>query len=320
MDYPLENISQIGELALGSRLSRLSDQLYSSMDKAYKATGVGLQSRWFPVVYNLFHSPEPLAITDIAKAIGQSHASVSQVTKALLDNGIVTCRSDSKDERKRLIELSEDGRARCRKASPLWQATRTIVEDLLGASQGGLLGNLGALEDALTAESLDQRITKEHKRITLDRVEIIPYDPAYRAEFKRLNVEWLEEYFYVEAIDEEVLSNPEKYVLEPGGEVFFASLDDDIVGTCGVMPRGSDTLLLVRMGVSKSHQNLGVGRKLLAAAIEWYEASDASLFYLESNSRLEPAIRLYESMGFQHTEPPEPSIYGRTNVYMAYKP
>lgn len=316
----MENINQIGGLALGSRLNRLSDQLYTSMDRAYKASGIGLQSRWFPVVYNLFHSTEPLAITEIAKAIGQSHASVSQVTKALLKSGLVTGISDTKDERRRLISLNEEGRHRCRKASPLWHATRITVEELLGASQGDLLENLGSLENALNAESFDQRIAMVHKRITSDRIEIIPYDPAYAPDFKRLNVEWLEVYFYVEAIDEEVLSNPEKHILKAGGEVFFARLDDEIIGTCAIVPRGQDTMMLVRMGVTKARQNLGVGRKLLDEAIRWFKASDASHFCLESNSKLEPAIKLYESMGFAHAEPDEPSSYERTNVYMTYQP
>ena len=84
---------------------------------------------------------------------------------------------------------------------------------------------------------------------------------------------------------------------------------------------GDRTKVTLRFrGREMAHQNLGVGRKLLDEAIRWFKASDASNFCLESNSKLAPAIRLYESMGFAHAEPDEPSSYERTNVYMAYQP
>ena len=37
---------------------------------------------------------------------------------------------------------------------------------------------------------------------------IIDYNPKYAQDFKALNIEWLETFFYVEDYDNEVLSNP----------------------------------------------------------------------------------------------------------------
>ena len=39
----------------------------------------------------------------------------------------------------------------------------------------------------------------------VEKVEIIAYQPKYAAHFYKLNVEWLEKYFYVEPYDEKVL-------------------------------------------------------------------------------------------------------------------
>ena len=44
--------------------------------------------------------------------------------------------------------------------------------------------------------------------------EIISYQPKYAEDFKNLNIAWLEKYFVVEPYDLEVLSFPEKYILE----------------------------------------------------------------------------------------------------------
>ena len=64
----------------------------------------------------------------------------------------------------------------------------------------------------------------------------------------------------------------------------------------------------------------GIGRRLLAAAIRWFEAHGGGELHLETNSVLAPAIGLYESAGFVHAERPGgPSAYARANVYMVYR-
>jgi GNAT superfamily N-acetyltransferase len=72
------------------------------------------------------------------------------------------------------------------------------------------------------------------------------------------------------------------------------------------------------MAVTESSQGAGVGRRLLEAAIAEARAAGARRLYLETNRKLGPAIRLYESMGFRHL-PPErvvPSPYVRSDVSM----
>ena len=49
-------------------------------------------------------------------------------------------------------------------------------------------------------------------RVYDDGLEIITFDARYRDDFKRLNVAWLQRYFRVEPIDEQVLSNPEREI------------------------------------------------------------------------------------------------------------
>jgi ribosomal protein S18 acetylase RimI-like enzyme len=43
--------------------------------------------------------------------------------------------------------------------------------------------------------------------------------------------------------------------------------------------------------------------------------------FLETNTRLAPAIRLYESVGFEHQPTVKPDThYSRANVYMIWRP
>lgn len=150
------------------------------------------------------------------------------------------------------------------------------------------------------------------------RVEIIPFEPRYRSDFKRLNVAWLEKFFRVEPIDEEVLSDPEGRILGPGGCILFARVDGEIAGTCALMPEGS-RMELTKMAVDERFQGLGLGRKLLEAAIAEFKRGGGTELFLDSNSRLAPAIRLYETGGFKHRPRPGASHYARADVHMVYE-
>jgi GNAT superfamily N-acetyltransferase len=163
---------------------------------------------------------------------------------------------------------------------------------------------------------LDQR-EDAVKRIP---VEIVPYERAYRDAFKRLNIEWLEKDFCVEEIDERVLSDPETYILSNGGFVFFARAGAHIVGTAALIKAENNRYELSKMSVTDAYQGLGIGRKLAEAAIRQFEEMGARELYLESNSRLKPAISLYESLGFVHRPAREDSDYKRADVYMLYRP
>jgi ribosomal protein S18 acetylase RimI-like enzyme len=151
-------------------------------------------------------------------------------------------------------------------------------------------------------------------------VEIVSYEPRYSDDFKRLNIEWLERYFRVEPIDVEVLSKPEA-ILAAGGFILMARSAGTIIGTCAVMHAEGTRFELTKMAVTAAWQGQGVGRQLLVAALAAFRARGGGDLFLETNSRLAPAIALYESLGFVHAPRPEgPSHYERADVYMDYRP
>ncbi|MFN0061561.1 MAG: GNAT family N-acetyltransferase [Myxococcaceae bacterium] len=157
-------------------------------------------------------------------------------------------------------------------------------------------------------------------RTTAASVEVVPYAPELKEHFYRINVAWLRQYFQVEPIDERVLSSPETEILEPGGAILFARLGGEIVGTCALMRDTPGCYELTKMGVDQGQRGLGIGRVLIDAAVREYERREGRLLFLETNSILTPAIRLYESVGFVHRPRPRPSHYARGNVYMEYAP
>jgi ribosomal protein S18 acetylase RimI-like enzyme len=143
--------------------------------------------------------------------------------------------------------------------------------------------------------------------------EFLPGDAAH---FRRLNEEWIRRYFKLEATDLQLFSDPEAAILAPGGRIFFAVLDGEVVGTCALLATGPGEFEVGKMAVSPACQGKGVGRKLLAAVIEAARQSGASRMWLETNHILTPAIHLYEALDFRHVAPAHPSPYARADVFM----
>ena len=131
--------------------------------------------------------------------------------------------------------------------------------------------------------------------------------------------EWLQRFFEVEPHDDNVLNNPQKLIIKPGGHIFFALLGNKIVGTCALIPDGKQ-FELSKMAVTEDCRGLGVGEKLAVKAIEVYKKSNKKGMYLESNSRLKPALKLYEKLGFIFSEnTAKDRHYQRADVYMIFK-
>jgi ribosomal protein S18 acetylase RimI-like enzyme len=148
-------------------------------------------------------------------------------------------------------------------------------------------------------------------------VNIIDFESRYAADFKHLNLEWLQLHFRVEPIDEQVLSRPED-ILRDGGAIWLAKEGHAIVGCCALIAKGDATYELSKMAVTASAQGKGLGRSLLEAAVKGFFANGGRLLFLETNTALKTAIALYESSGFEHRKRLEPSPYERANVYMVY--
>jgi putative acetyltransferase len=150
------------------------------------------------------------------------------------------------------------------------------------------------------------------------QVTIREFQPGDEICFQALNQEWIERYFRIEPREAVILADPKGTILDTGGRIFLAILDNRCVGCCALRRMSDTEFEVAKMAVTSEHQGAGIGRKLLNAVIEAGRAMGARRLYLETNHRLEPAIRLYESAGFRHLSPEEiiPSPYARADVYM----
>ena len=150
----------------------------------------------------------------------------------------------------------------------------------------------------------------------MDKLKIVPFNTDYIAAFEKLNREWIEEYFIMEEEDLMTLKNPESYVMERGGEIFFALLDGDVVGTAALIKKSKGVYELAKMAVAKNLRGLGIGKKLLERCINYSKERDATEIFLITNDSLKPALSLYLSCGFVLNEQNDDNRYERGNTKM----
>jgi GNAT superfamily N-acetyltransferase len=150
----------------------------------------------------------------------------------------------------------------------------------------------------------------------MSEVSVIPFRREHAAEFRRLNVEWIERLFAVEEADLKVLDDPERAIVAPGGMIFFALEGGAVIGTVAMIRGADGRCELAKMAVAATHQRRGIGELLGRAGAAWAREQGFRSVFLETNSGLGNAIRLYERLGFRHAPRPRPTDYARSDVYM----
>ncbi|WP_343790991.1 bifunctional helix-turn-helix transcriptional regulator/GNAT family N-acetyltransferase [Dokdonella soli] len=309
-----------GELALGSRFKAVSESLYAVANATYRASGVEIDAHWFPLLRYL-QVKGPATVTEVAAAIGQTHPAVSQLAAKLRKGGWITRRTDRADARRGMLELSADAEGTLDRLGPIWCAIRRGARAAALRGQGSLIDVLAGFEADIDSGRLAAEILAQRDRLLAAQVEVQPFRDEWAAHFLRINGEWLERYFALEAVDRAMLERPREHVLDPGGAILFALLDGEVIGTCALLRESPGVYELSKMAVETGYRGLGAGRKLLDAAIAEFRRRQGSTLFLESNARLKPALALYESAGFVHHPAPRPgSHYQRADVYMVYEP
>ncbi|OUS01096.1 GNAT family N-acetyltransferase [Flavobacteriales bacterium 33_180_T64] len=146
------------------------------------------------------------------------------------------------------------------------------------------------------------------------------YKKEYKNHFYDLNIEWLKTYFYVEDYDHEVLSDPEKYIINKGGYIFFAKYKGSVVGTVALMPINESRVFeLTKMAVSPNFRGLKIGQKLMQHCIDFSKTQHSKSLLLYSNTKLENAIYIYRKYGFIEIPVETNSPYKRSDIKMELK-
>lgn len=114
-----------------------------------------------------------------------------------------------------------------------------------------------------------------------------------------------------QGFEDELKTLPGKYA-EPEGRLLLAFHGDEPIGVVALRPLGEAECEMKRLFVRPAYRGSGAGRELTGAILDAAREKGYKAMVLDTLQRLQPAIALYESLGFRRCEPyysnPEPDV------------
>ncbi|MDF2178126.1 MarR family transcriptional regulator [Aliiglaciecola sp. CAU 1673] len=154
-------LDELGELALGSRLKRLSERMLADAAKVYQAFGIDAQPKWFTLLA-LLHQQQPISVVEAAERLGLTQPAISQFCRQLVQADLVQLVTCEQDSRRRLISLTNKGKQEVLRMQPMWQAVQQAAVQLCRELENDFYVSLQKCEKALTQRSLLQRTLDIH--------------------------------------------------------------------------------------------------------------------------------------------------------------
>lgn len=311
----IELFEKSGAVSMGSRLRWLAEIITADAAEIYRLYDIDIKPKWFPVLYMLY-SGEDNTVTGIAKAIGQSHPSVSTIVREMKTAGLVSDSKSDDDRRTTTVILTEKGKAYRAKLHRVCDDVAKAVESI-ELPDCRLWEAISNWEAKLLEKSLFNRVIDEKNSRERRKIEIVDYEPEHLPTFKRLNIMWINSHWSLEAHDLEVLSDPQTSIISKGGHILVALVDGKPMGVVALckMEHQDYDYEIAKLAVDPAARGTGVGDAIFKAAIEKACSLGAKKLFLESNTILKPAIGLYRKYGFTELKEYHPA-YDRGDIQM----
>jgi ribosomal protein S18 acetylase RimI-like enzyme len=139
---------------------------------------------------------------------------------------------------------------------------------------------------------------------------ISDFQPAHQPAFQHLYQEWFTSAFHqpAEPVDDFVLTQPEKAILQKGGAILVACENAEVAGFVALKKTGVSEMELTKMIVRPQSRGKGLGEILCRAILERAATLGATSVILYSHCSLQAAVALYRKLGFQEV-PLEQGLY-----------
>lgn len=133
----------------------------------------------------------------------------------------------------------------------------------------------------------------------IDRLKVIEYQDNFKEKLYELSVEWLNKYVSIEPEDIKILNNPKEVIIDKGGHIYFATLENEIVGTVSLIKKSEKIYKLAKLAVTEKAKGMGIGKMLMDKCITISMGKGIDKLILYTNKKLYPAISLYKKYNFQ---------------------
>ena len=127
-------------------------------------------------------------------------------------------------------------------------------------------------------------------------MSIVPFDSTHAEGFRSLVADTLREFGFEEDphFDGDLDDPAVAYSM-----LWIAVDDGNVVGSVALRDLGDGAVELKRMYLRPEQRGRGLGKQLLALALDWAREHGMSVVRLDTSERMETAQRLYEAHGFR---------------------
>lgn len=151
-------VRALGYLPLGTRLKRIGERLQSDTQRIVETFGAPVPPALYPPLAALDRLG-PLGIGELAEALGITQPGATRSVAELAKLGLVKSEAPPDDQRRRVITLTEAGRAAVEQGKTvIWPRIEAAVRELCRDLPAGFLDQLGAIEDRLAERPLHRRV------------------------------------------------------------------------------------------------------------------------------------------------------------------
>lgn len=150
----------------------------------------------------------------------------------------------------------------------------------------------------------------------MEDVRVVTFEPRFAKAFADLNYKWIAKFYKIEKHDHEQLDAPQESIIEPGGQIFFVLMGEEVAGTLAMIRMEGNSFELAKMAVAARFQGRKLGGLLMHTCIEFAKTMGAESIILESNTKQAAAISLYRKHGFVETPLDPNSQFSRANIRM----
>jgi DNA-binding MarR family transcriptional regulator len=152
-------ITELGALAVGARMRRLTDTFSKNVMQIYQEHGLDFDPKYF-ILFYLVAERKSIGIMEAAQELNLTHPAVIHFAKDLEKQGYIQSVKSSTDSRKRLLQLTKKGEKSLPEFKTLWNKIGKLNLKLMNKQTHHLLKAIEEMEMQLEKQSYYNRFNE----------------------------------------------------------------------------------------------------------------------------------------------------------------
>jgi DNA-binding MarR family transcriptional regulator len=140
----------------GLMATRVTDRILEQAGPAMAAAGLTVPARATSSL--LLLARRPMTVTEIAEALGYTHAALIKLTRVLIEAGLAERGEDETDARRKPISLTAAGREEARRADAFMRRAGAVYSALFEEIGVDVFDGLARMDAALAKQDFSSRL------------------------------------------------------------------------------------------------------------------------------------------------------------------